>query len=112
MKVGITDLVLRMVEANTVMRDLSLENPIRAIREISHDVTCRKKVRLANGRELSAIEVQEEYYERTERFLERRGSGSAVQAAAAGVARGARRADPARSRSDSSARSTGSRSRR
>ena len=41
------------------MRDLSLENPIRAIREIRHDVTCRKKVRLANGRELSAIEVQE-----------------------------------------------------
>jgi proteasome accessory factor A len=74
MKVGITDLVIRMVEANTVMRDLSLENPIRAIREISHDVTCRKKVRLANGRELSAIEVQEEYYERTERFLERRGA--------------------------------------
>jgi len=74
MKVGITDLVIRMIEANTVMRDLSLENPIRAIREISHDVTCRKKVRLANGRELSAIEVQEEYYERTERFLERRGA--------------------------------------
>jgi proteasome accessory factor A len=74
MKVGITDLVLRMVEANTVMRDLSLENPIRAIREISHDVTCRKKVRLANGRELTAIEIQEEYYERTSRFLERRGT--------------------------------------
>ena len=72
MKVGITDLVLRMVEANTVMRDLTRENPIRAIREISHDVTCRKKVRLANGRELSAIEVQEEYYDRTARFVERR----------------------------------------
>ena len=38
MKVGITDLVLRMVEGNTVMRDLTLENPIRAIREISHDI--------------------------------------------------------------------------
>ena len=74
MKVGITDLVLRMVEANTVMRDLTLENPIRAIREISHDVTCRKKVRLANGRELTAIDVQEEYFERTARFLERRGT--------------------------------------
>jgi proteasome accessory factor A len=74
MKVGVTDLVLRMVEANTVMRDLTLENPIRAIREISHDVTCRKKVRLANGRELTAIQVQEEYYERTSRFLERRGA--------------------------------------
>jgi proteasome accessory factor A len=74
MKVGITDLVLRMVEANTVMRDLSLENPIRAIREISHDVSCRKRVRLANGRELTAIEIQEEYFDRTSRFLERRGT--------------------------------------
>ena len=57
MKVGITDLVLRMIEGNTVMRDLTLENPIRAIREISHDVTCRRTVRLANGRELSALEI-------------------------------------------------------
>ena len=72
MKVGITDLVLQMVESNSVMRDLTLENPIRAIREISHDTTCRKKVKLANGRELSAIEIQTEYYEKTARFLERR----------------------------------------
>ncbi len=73
MKVGITDLILRMVEANTVMRDLSLENPIRAIREISHDLTCTRKVRLSNGRELSALEVQTEYFEKTARFVERRG---------------------------------------
>jgi proteasome accessory factor A len=73
MKTGITDLVLRMVEANTVMRDLSLENPIRAIREISHDTTCTRKVKLANGRELSALEMQTEYLEKTERFVERRG---------------------------------------
>jgi proteasome accessory factor A len=73
MKIGITDLVLRMVEENSVMRDLTLENPIRAIREISHDISCRKKVRLANGRELSAIEIQMEYYDRTARFIERRG---------------------------------------
>src|SRR5438034_1113347 len=76
MKIGITDLVLRMVEENSVMRDLTLENPIRAIREISHDITCRKKVRLANGRELSAIEIQTEYLERTARFVERRGENS------------------------------------
>ena len=69
MKVGITDLVLRTVEASPVMRDLSLENPIRAIREISHDVTCTKRVRLTNGRELTALEVQREYLERVERHL-------------------------------------------
>jgi proteasome accessory factor A len=72
MKVGITDLVLRMVEENTVMRDLTLENPIRAIREISHDITCRKKVRLANGREMSALDIQEQYLERAQRFAEHR----------------------------------------
>jgi proteasome accessory factor A len=73
LKVGVTDLVLRMVEENTVMRDLTLENPIRAIREISHDITCKKKVRLANGREMSALDIQEQYLERAQRFAEHRG---------------------------------------
>ncbi|HEX9823723.1 MAG TPA: Pup--protein ligase [Actinomycetota bacterium] len=73
MKVAVTDLVLRMVEENSSMRDLTLENPIRAIREISHDITCNKRVRLANGRELSALEIQSEYLERAQRFAEHRG---------------------------------------
>ncbi|WP_217200443.1 Pup--protein ligase [Streptomyces buecherae] len=73
LKVGATDLVLRMIEAGTVMRDLSLENPIRAIREVSHDITGQRKVRLASGREASALEVQQEYYEKAVDFCERRG---------------------------------------
>ncbi|GAB2786471.1 Pup--protein ligase [Streptomyces chlorus] len=73
LKVGATDLVLRMIEAGTVMRDLTLENPIRAIREVSHDLTGRRKVRLASGREASALEVQREYYEKAVDFCERRG---------------------------------------
>jgi len=72
LKVGVTDLVVRMVEENTVMRDLTLENPIRAIREISHDMTCKKTVSLATGRELSAIDIQTEYFDRASRFIERR----------------------------------------
>jgi proteasome accessory factor A len=95
LKIGVTDLVVRMVEENTVMRDLTLENPIRAIREVSHDITCKRKVKLATGRELSAIEIQTEYFERASRFLERRGAdelsarilhewGSALEALAAG----------------------------
>ena len=73
LKVGATDLVLRMIEAGTVMRDLTLENPIRAIREVSHDITGQRKVRLASGREASALEVQREYYEKAVDFVERRG---------------------------------------
>ncbi|MEV6108127.1 Pup--protein ligase [Streptomyces sp. NPDC051940] len=73
LKVGATDLVLRMIEAGTVMRDLTLENPIRAIREVSHDMTGQRKVRLASGREASALEVQQEYYEKAVDFCDRRG---------------------------------------
>ena len=62
-----------MVESGVVLRDLSLENPIRAIREISHDPTGRRLVRLVNGRELSALQIQTEYLEKARAFAERRG---------------------------------------
>src|SRR6187397_1317687 len=62
LKVGSANLVLEMIEEGVQFRDLSLENPIRAIREVSHDITGRRKVRLANGREASALEIQSEYF--------------------------------------------------
>ena len=70
LKVGAADLVLRMVEAGVPMRDLSLENPIRAIREISHDLTGQRTVRLANGRQASALDIQEDYLERAKAFVD------------------------------------------
>ncbi|MEZ0163506.1 Pup--protein ligase [Kineococcus sp. LSe6-4] len=73
LKVGATDLVLRMVEEGVPLREMTMENPIRAIREISHDPTGRKPVRLANGREASALEIQGEYLERAKEFVEHRG---------------------------------------
>jgi proteasome accessory factor A len=73
LKVGSADLVLRMIEAGMVVRDLTLENPIRAIREMSHDMTGRKTVRLSNGRELSALQIQSEYLERAQTFADREG---------------------------------------
>jgi proteasome accessory factor A len=73
LKVGSADLVLQMLEAGVIMRDMSLENPIRAIREMSHDITGRKAVRLSTGRELSAIDMQWEYFQKASDFAERRG---------------------------------------
>ena len=73
LKVGTTAILLRMLEEpNVIMRDMTLENPIRAIREISHDMTCTRKVRLANGREATALEIQSEYLTRALRYAERR----------------------------------------
>ncbi len=74
LKVGAVGILLRMLEEQSVvLRDMTLENPIRAIREISHDMTCRRRVRLANGRELSALDIQSEYLNRALRYAETRG---------------------------------------
>jgi proteasome accessory factor A len=73
LKIGSTDLVLRMIEAGAIMRDLTLDNAIRAIREVSHDMTGRSRVRLANGRELSALDIQYEYLNRAKDFTTRNG---------------------------------------
>jgi proteasome accessory factor A len=71
LKVGACALLLRMLEdPKVVLRDMTLENPIRAIREISHDLTCRRRVRLANGREASALEIQSEYLTRALRYAD------------------------------------------
>jgi proteasome accessory factor A len=76
LKVGATSILLRMLEDPTVvLRDMTLENPIRAIREISHDMTCRRTVRLANGREVSALDIQREYLDRALRYADAKGFG-------------------------------------
>ncbi|MBA2282884.1 MAG: Pup--protein ligase [Actinomycetota bacterium] len=74
LKVGATAVLLRMLEdPSVVLRDMTLENPIRAIRDISHDLTCTKKVRLANGRDVSALDIQNEYLGRALRYAEQKG---------------------------------------
>jgi proteasome accessory factor A len=74
LKVGVANLVLEMIEEGVAFRDFTLDNPIRAIREISHDLTGRRPVRLAGGREASALDIQREYYARAVEHVARRGS--------------------------------------
>ena len=73
LKVGATDMVLRMIEAGVPMRDMALENPMRAIREISHDMTGKAPVTLASGRTVTAIDLQQEYLVRVRDFVEASG---------------------------------------
>ena len=75
LKVGATDLVLRMIEAGTVMRDLTLENPIRAIREVSHDMTGAAQGPAGQRpRDASALDIQREYLTKARDFTDRRGA--------------------------------------
>lgn len=72
LKVMSAHLVLRMIEEGVILRDMTLANPIRAIREISHDTTGTRTVKLANGRELSALQIQSEYFDKAVDFVNRR----------------------------------------
>jgi proteasome accessory factor A len=72
LKVGTTAIVLAMIEDGFITRDLTLEDPVRAIKEISHDVTCRRRVRLKRGKEFSAIEIQREYLDLAREYYQDR----------------------------------------
>ena len=74
LKVGSAALVLEMIEAGVTLRDFTFDNPIRAIREISHDITGRRTVRLASGAEISALDAQVEYYTKAVGYVATRGS--------------------------------------
>jgi proteasome accessory factor A len=74
LRVGTTAIILRMLEEDQApWRDLTFENPIRAIRDISLDPYGKKLQRLSNGRDVSALDVQSEYLTRALRFASRRG---------------------------------------
>ena len=74
LKLGSTACVLRMMEESpNILRDYTLENATRAIREISQDITCKRKIRLASGRELSALDIQRELLDKALMFSDTNG---------------------------------------
>ncbi|GDX27109.1 Pup--protein ligase [Actinomycetes bacterium] len=73
-KIGSTACILRMMEdPSVILRDMTMENPIRAIRDISHDITCRRTVLLASGREVSALDIQREYLNAALQYAQTKG---------------------------------------
>jgi proteasome accessory factor A len=60
---GATAIVLAMIEDGAITRNLSLRDPVRSIKEVSHDPRCRKELVLENGRRMSAVQLQGEYLE-------------------------------------------------
>jgi proteasome accessory factor A len=70
MKVGTTAVVLDMIEDGYFDRDYSLQSPVQAIRDISHDPTLREAVKLKDGRSMTALEVQRCYLESCEIYYQ------------------------------------------
>ena len=69
-KIATCSLVLQMIEDNFINKDFTLRHPVKAIKDISYDTTCKRKLRLENGREYSPIEIQKEYAEMALTYIE------------------------------------------
>ena len=71
LKLGTAAVVLAMIEdRNTVLRDYNMASPINALRDISYDLWSKEPVKLTNGRDLTALEIQDDLCERAEQFLQ------------------------------------------
>ena len=62
LKVATTELMLRAAELGLLKEKFTIENPIKTIREISNDLKFRNSFRLSSGREITALQMQNEMY--------------------------------------------------
>jgi proteasome accessory factor A len=63
LRTGVTTLMLAMIEDGAIRKNLSLRDPVRAIKECSHDASCRRELALESGKKLTAVQIQAEYLE-------------------------------------------------
>ncbi len=52
-----------MIEDDAITKNLSLRDPVKAIREVSHDLTLAKKLTMEDGTSKTALEIQQDFYE-------------------------------------------------
>ena len=69
LKVGTTALVLKLIE-DEYLPDLTLEAPVASLHAVSRDLTCGVQLRMADGRRLTAVQIQWEYLERAKKYVE------------------------------------------
>ncbi|HUW55374.1 MAG TPA: proteasome accessory factor PafA2 family protein [Planctomycetota bacterium] len=69
LKVGVTQLVLAMIEQQIILPHLILDDPLSAVKSFSRDPDLDVRVRLVSGRRLTAVELQTEICDRVEKFV-------------------------------------------
>jgi proteasome accessory factor A len=69
MKLGTTGIILRMIEDMFIVDLPLLQDPLAALRSIASDSTCRTVLPLRDRRLMSALDIQNFYYERADAYL-------------------------------------------
>ena len=70
LKLGTTAIVLKMIE-DGFLPDFSLVNPVSSLHDVSRDVTLSVEVQLADGRSMTALQLQWEYLELARKYVDR-----------------------------------------
>ena len=70
LRVGATALVVAMADAGLEPGSaLQIANPLRAMQRVAGDPTCRRRLRMADGSQLTALAIQRRYLEQAESHL-------------------------------------------
>lgn len=72
LKTGTTALILSMIEERALGTDLGIADPVSELRAVSHDPTLTHRMRLRDGRRLTALDLQWAFFERVSEFVQRR----------------------------------------
>ena len=73
LKVGVTAIVLCMIEDDVIPKMAPFARPVQAMREVSYDRTLRRPIELEGGKTITALEWQWELYDRARKYAEDRG---------------------------------------
>ncbi len=71
LKLGTTSLVLQMIEDRALQVDLTLERPVRELRDVSYDPTLRHLLTLRDGRRMTAVQLQWEYLDQARKHVDK-----------------------------------------
>ncbi len=75
LKLGTTSLVLAMIEDRWLTDnavDLTVDSPVSSLRAVSHDPTLHRVLTLRDGRRMTAVQLQLEYFEQARKYVEDR----------------------------------------
>jgi Pup amidohydrolase len=69
LKVGITAIVLQLIEKGVVGDQFKLSEPVADIKTVSRDLSCKRPLALDDGRSLTSVEIQRAYLELAHKHL-------------------------------------------
>jgi proteasome accessory factor PafA2 len=73
LKLGTTALILGMIEQKALTADLGIADPVSELKQVSHDPTLTHRIRLRDGRRLTALDMQWAFLERASSFVDSQG---------------------------------------